>query len=134
MNEDKVDKISLNKKLLKELNKQEEAVITKMFELKNRLINSEFNESNNECNLWINTDFKKLNLTNSDQRKAYVKKEMAKIIKTSGLYKNQIYLCENVLKLIRSKKRFLLETDYEIDDYVYYSEMIENLFKDLHIE
>ena len=121
-------------KLVKELNNQEENVIKKLFELKNRLVNAEYREDDMECNLWVKTDFKNLKLTNADQRKAYVKQKMSTYIKTSSLYKNEIYLCENLLKLIRSKKRFLLETDYDVGEYVYYSEMIEELCKDLHIE
>lgn len=124
----------VDKTIVQELNSQEEKVIKKLFELKNRLLDAEKKESDTECRFWVETDFKSMKLTNSEQRKAYVKQEMGKYIKTSGLYKNQINLCENVLKLIRSKKRFLLETDYNVGDYVYYSEMIEELFKDLHIE
>ena len=128
------EKSKNRKSVVEELNSQEELVIKKMFELKNRLIMAEYRESNQECDLWVKTDFKNLKLTNGDQRKAYVKQQMSKYIKTSSLYKNEINLCENVLKLIRSKKRFLLETDYEVGKYVYYSEMIEELFKELHIE
>lgn len=124
-----------NKKdIVEELNTQEEKVVKKLFELKNKLLSAESRESNTECDLWVKTDFKNMKLTNGDQRKAYVKKEMSKYIKTSGLYKNEIQLCENVLKLIRSKKRFLLETDHDVGDYVYYMEMIEELCKDLHIK
>lgn len=130
-----MSEINLKKKnIVEELNSQEELVIKKMFDLKNRLIMAEHRESNQECDLWVKTDFKKMKLTNGDQRKAYVKQQMSTYIKTSSLYKNEINLCENVLKLIRSKKRFLLETDYDVGEYVYYSKMIEELFKELHIE
>lgn len=131
---DKTNQKTIKNKLIQELNIQEEKVITKLFELKNRLLAAENRESNTECDIWVKTDFKNLKLTNSEQRKAYVKQQMATYVKTSGLYKNEINLCENVLKLIRSKKRFLLETEYDVGDYVYYSEMIEELCKDLHIE
>lgn len=131
---DKTNQKIIKNKLVQELNIQEEKVITKLFELRNRLLNAENRESNTECDVWVKTDFKSLKLTNSEQRKAYVKQQMATYVKTSGLYKNEINLCENVLKLIRSKKRFLLETEYDVGDYVYYSEMIEELCKNLHIE
>ena len=134
-NVEKVHEKLLDKSsIIQELNRQETSVVKKIFELKNRLIEAESRESDMECSLWVNTDFKSLKLTNGDQRKAYVKKEMSKYIKTSSLYKNEINLCENLLKLIRSKKRFLLETDYEVGKYVYYIEMIEELCKNLHIE
>lgn len=131
---DKTNQKTIKNKLVQELNIQEEKVITKLFELKNRLLTAENRESNTECDIWVKTDFKNLKLTNSEQRKAYVKQQMATYVKTSGLYKNEINLCENVLRLIRSKKRFLLETEYDVGDYVYYSEMIEELCKNLHIE
>lgn len=134
-NVEKVHKKLLDKSaIIQELNRQETSVVKKIFELKNRLIMAEHRESNQECDLWVKTDFKKLKLTNGDQRKAYVKQQMSTYIKTSSLYKNEINLCENLLKLIRSKKRFLLETDYEVGNYVFYTEMIEELCKDLHIE
>lgn len=127
--------MNINKEnIVEELNSQEEKVIKKQFELKKRLIRSESKENDLECKLWVDTDFKSMKLTNGDQRKAYVKKEMSKYIKTSSLYKSQIQLCENVLKLIRSKKEFLLNSDYEVGNYVFYTEMIDELCKDLHIE
>ena len=128
-----VEKI-IRKQLIYNLDSQEEKVITKLFELKNRLLASESRESNTECDLWVKTDFKNMKLTNSEQRKAYVKQQMATYVRTSGLYKNEINLCENVLKLIRSKRRFLLETDYTVEVNNDYVKMIEDLCKDLHIE
>ena len=114
---------------LKELIKQEEFVIKRIYELKKKLINAEERESNQECKLWMDTDFKSKKLTNGDQRKAYVKSEMSNYVSTSGLYKNQITLCENVLKLIRFKQRAILEKACPEDEneYDYYNDFLNNL-------
>ena len=115
---------------LEELIKQEEKVVRKVFELKNKLIEAEFREKNQECKLWVETPFAQKGLKNAEQRKAFVKAELAKQIRTSDLYKNQINLCENVLKLIRFKSRAIVDGGYdEKEDYDYYDEMIENLIK-----
>ena len=117
---------------LKELIKQEEKVIKKIFELKKKLIEAEFREKDAECRLWIETPFKEKGLTNADQRKAFVKAELGKMIRTSDLYKNQITLCENVLKLIRFKSKAIVEYGLEEKDpYDYYDEMIENLVEQI---
>lgn len=114
---------------LKELVKQEEFVIKRIYELKKKLIEAEERESNQECRLWIDTDFKSKKLTNGDQRKAYVKAKMSNYVSTSSLYKNQILLCENVLKLIRFKQRAILEKACPEDEneYDYYDNFLTEL-------
>lgn len=115
---------------LEELIKQEEKVIKRIFELKNKMIEAEFREKDQECKLWIETPFAQKGLKNAEQRKAFVKAELGKMVKTSDLYKNQLNLCENVLKLIRFKSRAILDGGYEEEgSYDYYDEMVENLIK-----
>ena len=88
---------------------QEEELIVEKFLLKQKLINAEFKEKEWEIKLWTETDFAKKGLKNAEQRKAYVKGEMAKFIKRSDMYKNELELCENCLKSVRFKKQVLLE-------------------------
>lgn len=116
---------------LQELVKQEEKVIKRIYELKQSLIESENSEANQEYNLWINTDFKKKGLTNADQRKAYVKSELSGTVKRSGLFKNQINVCENVLKIIRFKQKAILEGSYKEDEkeYNFYDEFLDELLE-----
>ena len=116
---------------LQELVKQEEKVIKRIYELKQKLIDAENRESNQELKLWTDTDFKSKKLTNGDQRKAYVKSEISGYVKTSGMYKNQITLCENVLRMIRFKQRAILEGAYTEDEneYNFYDSFLEELLE-----
>lgn len=88
---------------------QEEELIIQKYLIKRQLIEAEFQEKDWEIKFWTETDFSKLKLTNAEQRKAYVKGKMAKLIKRSDMYKNELELCENFIKLVRFKKSALLE-------------------------
>lgn len=124
------------KETLETLVAQETDLVKRIYELKQRLIESEQRESNKELDLWINTEFKKKGLTNSDQRKAYVKKGMSNDIKISALLKNQINICENVLRIIRFKERAIVEGAYHEDDneYVFYDKFLDDILKKIEGE
>lgn len=126
----------MTEKVLNELVLQEEKLVWRIYGLKERLILAEERESNKELDLWINTDFKAKGLTNSDQRKAFVKKGMANDIRVSALLKNQINICENVLKIIRFKQRAIVEGAYHTDDkeYVFYDQFLDNILKKIEGE
>lgn len=94
---------------IKDLFIEEEATIEAIHQLKKQIVEKEFQKETYELDLWVNTNFKALNLTNSDQRKAYIKKEMADITNQISTLKNDLLYSENYLRLIKNKQKFMLE-------------------------
>lgn len=94
---------------IKDLFIEEEATIETIHQLKKQIVEKEFQKETYELDLWVNTNFKALNLTNSDQRKAYIKKEMADITNQISTLKNDLLYSENYLRLIKNKQKFMLE-------------------------
>lgn len=92
---------------------EEQATIEAIHQLKAQILEKEFQKENYELDLWVNTNFKSLNLTNSDQRKAYVKSKMADVVNQTGSLKNDLLYSENYLKMIRDKQKFMLEFHLE---------------------
>lgn len=88
---------------------EEQATIETIHQLKAQVIAKEQQKDNYELELWTETNFKSLNLTNSDQRKAYVKSKMSDVVNQIAVLKNDLAYSENYLRLIRNKQEFMLE-------------------------
>ena len=101
---------------VKETLLQEEVLIDLIHQIKNQIADEELKEKEFECNLWVNTDFSALKLSNADQRKAFVKKEMANYINKTAKLKNDLLRAENELKLTRTKNKLILEFGLDVLD------------------
>lgn len=100
--------------MIKDLVLEETAINDTMYELRKQIVKKEMEKDNFECDLWMNTDFGKLGLTNADQRKAYVKKELSLLNNQIAELKNELNYAEHHLKAIRMKERICLEMGIDV--------------------
>lgn len=100
--------------MIQEILNEELAIMDVIYELKNFIADEEMKREEYECNLWVNTKFADLGLSNADQRKAYVKKEMGNVINNISKLKNDLAYAENQLKLLKTKEKLILEFGLDI--------------------
>lgn len=93
------------KKILNEMT----ATMDLIYELKTQIAKVECDKSELECQLWMSTNWSDLGLSNSDQRKAYVKKELKDKTKMIADLKNELLYAENQLKIQKMKYNIILE-------------------------
>ena len=95
---------------------EQSAIMDMMYQLKQQIAEEEMKKSEMEYQLWANTDFSKLGLSNSDQRKAFVKDQLKQITNEIANIKNDLLYAENQFKLLKTKEKFLLEFGLDILD------------------
>lgn len=102
------------KEIVKNLINEQTATIDMIYQLKELIAKEEMTKEELECKLWVETDFAKLKLSNADQRKAYVRKEMSKINNNIANLKNDLLYAENQLKILKTKEKMMLEFGLDI--------------------
>lgn len=79
-----------------------------IYQLRNQILEEEIKKIEYESNLWLNTDFKALKLTNKELRDAYVDSKMGLFISNVGSLKNDLKSVENELELCKLKIRLIM--------------------------
>ena len=87
-----------------------------IYQLRNQLLEEEIKEMEYEANLWLNTDFKGLKLTNNELRKAHVQKQMGLYISKVGSLKNDLKLAESELSLCKTKINVIKDLGIDLDE------------------
>lgn len=86
---------------------EKDLLIGEIHEKKQLLLNEQLKKAEFESKLWINTDFKKLKLTNKEMREAYVENEMKDFFDKTGTLQNQVKLLEMKYQAIDKKLNIL---------------------------
>lgn len=103
-------------KIVNEILMEQSATMDMIYQLKQQVAEQEMKKSEIEYQLWANTDFSKLGLSNSDQRKAFVKDQLKQITNEISNIKNDLLYAENQFKLLKTKEKFLLEFGLDVFD------------------
>ena len=103
-------------KIVNEILMEQSATMDMIYQLKQQVAEQEMKKSEIEYQLWANTDFSKLGLSNSDQRKAFVKDQLKQITNEISNIKNYLLYAENQFKLLKTKEKFLLEFGLDVFD------------------
>lgn len=103
-------------KIVNEIIMEQSATMDMIYQLKQQVAEQEMKKSEIEYQLWANTDFSKLGLSNSDQRKAFVKDQLKQITNEISNIKNDLLYAENQFKLLKTKEKFLLEFGLDVFD------------------
>lgn len=101
---------------VKDLVYEQSLIHDTIYQLKEQIIDEEIKRDKYEADLWVNTKFKELGLTNNEQRKAYIKQQMGLYISKVGHLKNDLTLAENELNLCKTKIRLCMELGIDFDD------------------
>lgn len=86
-----------------------------IYQLRNQILEEEIKQAQYECDLWVNTDFKGLKLTNKEMRDAYIKQQMGQYISNIGHLRNDLKLAESELTLNKTKIKVILELGIDLD-------------------
>lgn len=100
-------------KIINEIINEQNATIDMIYQLKGLIAKEEMTKEELECKLWMETNFQALKLSNADQRKAYVKKELSLINNKIAGIKNDLQYAENQLKILKTKEKMILEFGIE---------------------
>lgn len=100
------DKNEVASEIYRLINLQNE-LIDDIFINKKNLSNEERKESEYECKLWLETDFKAKKCSNKEMREAYVNNEMKDFISRKDEYKRNIKLAESQHSLYATMIRIL---------------------------
>lgn len=101
---------------IKELLDEHAVLNDAIYQLRNQILEEEIKEAEFEAKLWLETDFKKLKLSNKELREAYVKQKMGTYISKVGRLKNDLKYAENELSLCKTKINVIRELGIDLDD------------------
>lgn len=87
-----------------------------VYQLRNQVLEEEMKEAAFEAKLWLETDFKKLKLSNKELREAYVRQQMGTYISKVGHLKNDLKYAESELSLCKTKINVIRELGIDLDD------------------
>lgn len=100
------------KKLLEEYAMLNDAI----YQLRNQILDEEIKETQYECRLWLETNFKELKLSNKELREAYVKQKMGEYISKVGKLRNDLKFAEGELNLCKTKISLIKELGIDLND------------------
>ena len=100
--------------MIKDILTEESATLDMIYQLRNQIADEETKREKYECQLWTETNFSKLGLSNADQRKAYVKSEMSNFINNISKLKTDLNYAEGQLKQIRMKEKLILQYGLDV--------------------